>query len=121
VLSIDNQPIPDSARVQELMRNSAAHGAPPTMTWRVERGGQAVELQVTPAAVDVNGKRIGRAGVAVGQMPQMVLVRYGAVEGLTQAARRTGEMSALTPKMFGRMIIRTASQKHGASPVATPA
>ena len=117
VLSIDNQPIADSARVQELMRNSAAHGAPPTMTWRVERAGQTVELQVTPAAVDVNGKRIGRAGVAVGQMPQMVLVRYGAVEGLTQAARRTWEMSALTLKMFGRMIIGTASLKNVSGPL----
>jgi regulator of sigma E protease len=87
------------------------------MTWRVERAGQTIELQLTPAAVDVNGKRIGRAGVAVGQMPQMVLVRYGVVEGLTQAARRTWEMSALTLKMFGRMIIGTASLKNVSGPL----
>jgi regulator of sigma E protease len=117
VLSIDNQPIPDSARVQELMRNSAAHGTPPPMTWRVERAGQTIELQVTPAVVEANGKRIGRAGVGVGQMPQMVLVRYGLVEGLTQAARRTWEMSALTLKMFGRMIVGTASLKNVSGPL----
>jgi regulator of sigma E protease len=117
VLSIDDQAIPDSARVQELMRNSAANGAPPPMTWRVERAGQIVELQVTPAAIDVDGKRIGRAGVQVGAMPQLVLVRYGVVEGLTQAVRRTWEMSALTVKMFGRMIIGTASLKNVSGPL----
>jgi regulator of sigma E protease len=117
VLGIDGKTVTDSARLQEIIRNSAANGDPPPMTWRVERAGQVLELQLTPVAVLHNGKRIGRASVVLGQAPQMVLVRYGVVDGLAQATRRTWEMSTLTLKMFGRMIVGTASLKNVSGPL----
>ena len=47
----------------------------------------------------------------------MVTVRYGAVEGLTQAVARTWEMSALTLRMLGRMLIGQASLKNLSGPL----
>jgi len=117
VLSIDGQAVTDRSRLVELIRNSVAEGNAPAMTWRVERAGQVVELPVTPVADVRDGKRYGRVAVEIGQAPQMVVVRYGPIEGLTQAARRTWEMSALTVKMFGKMLIGTASLKNISGPL----
>ena len=44
VLSIDNQPIPDSARVQELMRNSAARGRTTPVTDTSSAGTSAATI-----------------------------------------------------------------------------
>ena len=60
------------------------------MHWRVERDGRTIELAVTPNVVRDGGKTIGRVEVVPGQPPEMVTVRYGLFEGLSQAvlARR---------------------------------
>jgi regulator of sigma E protease len=117
VLSVNGQMVSDQARLLELIRGSAASGEPAPMNWRVERAGQAIELELTPAVATDNGKRIGRVAAYIGQAPQMVLVRYGVFDGLSQGARRTWEMSVLTVKMFGRMLIGTASLNNVSGPL----
>jgi regulator of sigma E protease len=117
VLSVDGQTIEDRARLLELIRKSAAEGAPHTMTWRVERAGQTLELEVTPVAVGEGDKRIGRVEAYIGQPAATVLVRYGFVEGLVQGATRTWEMSVLTLKMLGKMLIGQASLKNLSGPL----
>jgi regulator of sigma E protease len=44
-------------------------------------------------------------------------VRYGALEGLSQANRRTWEVSALTLRMMWRMLIGEASLKNLSGPI----
>ena len=61
--------------------------------------------------------RIGRIEAYIGQPPEMVTVRYGAVDGLTSAVSQTWEMSALTLKMLGRMLIGQASLKNLSGPL----
>ncbi|CAG1017606.1 regulator of sigma E protease [Burkholderiaceae bacterium] len=117
VLSVDGQPITDRARLLELIRGSAAQGDPQPMRWRIDRSGQVLELDVTPAVVKDGETRIGRVEAYIGQPPQMVLVRYGFFEGLSQAATRTWEMSALTVKMLGKMLIGEASLKNLSGPI----
>ncbi|TMH11666.1 MAG: RIP metalloprotease RseP [Betaproteobacteria bacterium] len=117
VLSIDDKTIPDRARMIEIIRAAGAQGEPAAMTWRVERGGQTLELIVRPKSVVDGDKRIGRIEAVVGQPPQMVLVRYGPIEGLTQAASRTWDMSTLTLKMLGKMLIGEASLKNLSGPL----
>jgi regulator of sigma E protease len=46
-----------------------------------------------------------------------VLVRYGAVEGLLQAVSRSWEMSTLTLKMLGKMVIGQSSLKNLSGPL----
>ncbi len=47
----------------------------------------------------------------------MVKVRHGPLEGLMRGAARTWEVSALTVKMLGRMLIGEASLKNLSGPI----
>ncbi|HEX6363930.1 MAG TPA: RIP metalloprotease RseP, partial [Albitalea sp.] len=117
VVEVDGQPVPDRARLLDLIRASAADGAPRPMQWRVERDGRTVELAVTPALVGEGDKRMGRVEAYIGSPPQTVLVRYGLAEGFTQAVSRTWEMSTLTLKMLGKMLIGEASLRNLSGPL----
>jgi regulator of sigma E protease len=72
---------------------------------------------VRPAVAIEGERRIGRIEAYIGGPPAMVTVRYGAVEGITQAVARTWEMSALTLRMLGRMLIGQASLKNLSGPL----
>ena len=117
VLGIDDQAITDASRVRELIRASGSSGVPKTMQWRVERAGRVLELAVTPSVVTEAGERVGRIGVFPGQAPEMITVRYGPVDGLSQAVSQTWQMSVLTLKMLGKMLIGQASLKNLSGPL----
>jgi regulator of sigma E protease len=117
VLAIDGQPVDDAVRVRELIRASGASGTARPMHWRVQRGAQTLELEVTPNIVTENGTRVGRIEVYPGQPPVMVTVRYGVFDGLSKAVEQTWDMSVLTLKMLGRMVIGQASLKNLSGPL----
>ena len=117
VRSIDGVEIVDASRVRELIRASGSGATPKTMQWRIERSGQALELAVTSAVVREGGERVGRIAVYPGQPPEMVLVRYGLVDGLSQAVSQTWQMSVLTVKMLGKMLTGKASLKNLSGPL----
>ncbi len=117
VLSIDGTPVADASTVRELIRASGSSGRASAMAWRVERGGQVLELTVQPAVVDDQGRSVGRVEVFPGQPVERVSVRHGFVDGLVKAVGKTWEMSALTLKMLGRMLIGEASLKNLSGPL----
>ena len=117
VLSIDGQPIVEATRIRELIRASGAGGSARTMQWRIERNGQTLEIAVLPNVASDGAATVGRIEVYPGQPPQLVTVRYGVVEGLTRAVTRTWEMSTLTLKMLGKMLIGEASLKNLSGPL----
>ena len=117
VLSIDGTAVADAAGVRDIIRASGRSGVAKTMQWRVERAGQVLVFDVTPAIVGEAGQQVGRVGVYPGQPPEMVTVRYGAFEGLSQAVSQTWQMSALTLKMLGKMVIGQASLKNLSGPL----
>jgi regulator of sigma E protease len=117
VVEVDGQPVPDRARLLDLIRGNAADGTAEPMRWRVQREGGSVELSVTPAVVGEGERRAGRVEAYIGDPPETVLVRYGPVEGITHAASRTWEMSTLTLKMLGRMLIGEASLRNLSGPI----
>lgn len=118
VLSIDGQAVADALTVRDLIRASVRDdGTARVMSWRVEREGRTVELTLQPNVVQDGEQRVGRAELQPGQAPEMVLVRYGALDGLTKAVSRTWEMSALTLKMLGKMLIGEASLKNISGPI----
>jgi len=53
----------------------------------------------------------------VGDAPAMLTVRHGPVDGLVRGVQRTWEMSWLTLKMMGRMLIGEASIKNLSGPL----
>ena len=117
VLSIDGLPIVDASKVRELILASGRGGAARPMLWRFERAGQTLQATVTPAVVTANGERVGRVELYPGQPPEMVTVRYGFFDGIAKAASKTWEMSTLTLKMLGKMVIGEASLKNLSGPL----
>ena len=117
VRSIDGVEIVDASQVRDLIRASGASGTARVMAWRVERGSRTLEVTVQPAVVSDGNQRVGRVEAYPGQPPQMVLVRYGAVDGFVHAVSRTWEMSTLTLKMLGKMLIGEASLKNLSGPI----
>lgn len=117
IVSIDDVAIGDAAQAREAIRASGKSGVAVPMRWRIERAGVRIDLVVTPAVVIDAGNRVGRLEVFPGQPPEMTAVRYGAIEGLTSAVTQTWQMSALTVKMLGKMIIGQASLKNLSGPV----
>jgi regulator of sigma E protease len=117
VLSIDGKLVVDASRIRELIRASGRGGTAQPMLWHVERGSQVLDLTVQPTVVLEGGEQVGRVELFPGQAPEMVTVRYGFVDGITQAALRTWEMSSLTLKMLGKMVIGEASLKNLSGPL----
>ena len=117
VLAVDGTAISDAQTLRERIRAGVRDGRPLTQRWSLERSGRTLDIEVTPRVVSEGGASIGRIDAFVGQPPEMVTVRHGPVEGLVQGAARTWEVSALTVKMLGRMLIGEASLKNLSGPI----
>jgi regulator of sigma E protease len=109
--------VSDAQSLRERIRRSAGEGGAAPMDWTVERNGVTLELKVEPRVISEGGRRLGRIDAFVGQPAEMVTVRYGPLEGLWQGAQRTWEVSALTVKMLGRMLVGEASLKNLSGPL----
>src|SRR4051794_23254451 len=117
IVAIDGVPIDDSSQIVTATRASGKTGLAKPMQWRIERGTARLDIVVTAAVVLDKGNRVGRLETEVGRRPEMVSVRYGPIEGLKSAVTQTWQMSALTVKMLGRMLIGQASLKNLSGPV----
>jgi regulator of sigma E protease len=123
VLSVDGQAIADAQTLRERIRGAVRDGQVQVQAWQVERSGQRMAVNVTPrvatdaAANDGKGASVGRIDAFVGQPPEMVNVQHGPIDGLVLGVTRTWEVSALTVKMLGRMLIGEASIKNLSGPL----
>lgn len=117
VLAVDGIVIVDAQQIVDRIRSSAKEGAVPLQRWVVERDGRRLEIDVQPRIAVDGERRIGRIDAVVGQPAEMVTVRRGPIEGLVRGAERTWEVSALTVKMLGRMLIGQASLKNLSGPL----
>lgn len=117
VLSIDGTPMRNIDQLWQTIRASADRRTTDPQRWSVQREGQVLELAVKPAILADGDKRVGRIEAALGQPIEMVTVRYGLWDGFSQAASRTWEVSVLTLRMLGRMLIGEASLKNLSGPL----
>ncbi len=125
VLTVDERRVGDAAGLRQAIRDSASATtstagegtAARRMQWRVLRGDEVIDVEVQPVTADDAGARIGRIEAQIGQKPELVTVSYGLREGFAQAVERTWEMSALTVKTLGRMLIGEASIKNLSGPL----
>ena len=115
VRRINDAPIVDGQQLRDIIRASAA--APAPQSWQISRDGQPLTLQVTPEVKQENGAAVARIGAYVGALQEFVTVSYGPVEGLWRGAVRTWEVSVLTLKMMGKMVIGQASLKNLSGPL----
>ena len=122
VRRIDETGIVDGQQLREIIRSharspGASQGAVPAQNWQVLRAGNPVSLQVTPEIRQENNVAVARIGAYVGAPPEFVTVRYGPLDGLWQGAVRTWEVSVLSLKMMGKMVIGEASLKNLSGPL----
>ena len=117
VLRVGETSIVDGQQLREVIRHSVKDSQATTQIWQVEREGRLQDISVTPEVLqDANGS-FGRIGAYVGAAPEMVTVHYGFAEGILKGVQRTWEVSALTLRMMGRMVIGQASVKNLSGPL----
>jgi regulator of sigma E protease len=114
VLRVDGRRIDDAAGLREMVRQSSQSAV---QLWQVDRKGQSLELPVQPQAVDDGGGRIGRIGAFIGEPAQKTLVRQDFLQACWEGVAKTWEVSALTLRMMGRMLIGEASLKNLSGPL----
>ena len=117
VLAVDGRALADAQAVREQIRQSVRGDAGVPMRWRIERDGHVLELDVLPRVHEDNGKRIGRVDAFIGRPVETVTVQRGAWEGLQLGVERTWELSVLTLRMLGRMLIGEASLRNLSGPL----
>ena len=118
VRQVNGQRISDGQQLRQLIRESVGTGGQPvSQRWEVQRAGQVLTLDVTPMPEQRDGTWVGRVGAYVGAMPAMITVQHGPWEGIARAVGRTWEVSWLTLKMMGRMLIGEASIKNISGPL----
>src|SRR5690606_11781891 len=91
----------------------------------VQRGGEKLVLPVTIGATEDGGETVGRIGI---EMPMQfapediealrIERRYGVLESLPKAVVKTWEMTALTLKFMGHMLVGEVSPKNMSGPIA---
>ncbi len=86
------------------------------------RDGTELSLTLRPESFEQNGKRIGRIGAAPQVDPTamrdlVTVVRYGPLQALEMACKRTWETSVFSLRMLGKMAVGEVSWKNLSGPV----
>ena len=117
VISVDGVAISDGMQLRDAIRASVQGESPVKKTWQVQRQGKTVSLDVTPTASKEGSAWVGKIGAYVGAMPEMIDIRYGPLDGLWRGVVKTWEISTLTLRMMGKMVIGEASLKNLSGPL----
>ena len=121
VKNVDDVAIVDAQQLRQLIRESIVVKDQQTIaltrTWTVLRAGQSINIQVTADVKIEENRKIGRIGAFVGTLPEMTTVKYGLFEGLQAGVEKTWDVSVLTLKMMGKMLVGQASLKNLSGPL----
>lgn len=129
VLAVGDIVIKDGQQLRKLIRESVrshttANFAPVDEAmnrrneWLVERNAERVTLLVEPDIKLESEQKIGKISAYVGALPEFTTVRYGFFDGIGQATAKTWDVSVLTLRMMGKMVIGEASLKNLSGPLS---
>ena len=114
LLSAHGEPIDNWATWVEFIRSRPDQ----TVSVLVQRGGNERRLTLAIGSVDQDGQVIGRIGAGADNYVEQ---RYGVVESVPRGIARTWEMSALTLRMLGRMVVGDVSVRNISGPLTIAA
>jgi regulator of sigma E protease len=117
VLKVDATPVVDGQQLRDLIRGLVRGQQAVSSTWQVQRQSRVLQIDILPDVRQDAGTTIGRIGAYVGSAPEMVTVRHGLFDGLWKGVVRTWDVSGLTLRMMGRMVIGEASLKNLSGPL----
>ena len=117
VLQFGPHRVVDGAQLRGLIRVSVQGNAVVASSWEILRAGHALEITVKPDLVQEGTESIGKISAFVGGMPELIFLRYGPLDGLWQGVVKTWDVSLLTLRMMGKMVIGQASLKNLSGPL----
>jgi regulator of sigma E protease len=118
VVGIGGSPIESWSDLVRIVRESP--GVPLFFEYR--RDGRPMSVEIAPAPVESDGRKIGRIGAAVAESAlerddMLVTVRYGALPALGKAVEEAWDKSLFSLRMMGRMVTGALSWHHISGPV----
>ena len=121
VTKVDEVVIVDAQQLRQLIRESIEvkdqQTSAVTRNWTVLRSNQSINISVTVDIKTEGNRQIGRIGAFVGTLPEMTTVSYGLFDGLQAGVVKTWDVSVLTLKMMGKMLVGQASLKNLSGPL----
>jgi regulator of sigma E protease len=120
VLQGDGQKIADWEQWVEFIRKRPGQ----SVKLEIRRGDATLEVPVTIGSVDENGATVGRIGASRPEIPPGAFdslraeQRYGVLEALPRGLATTWQMTSLTLRMLGHMVVGQVSLKNMSGPIA---
>lgn len=121
IIAVDGQPLEGVQAWIEYVQDHRGQA----MRVSVERDGQRLELTLTPGEKVVDGRLVGfinaqiGAGIPAAQRERLqVVVAYGPLEALAKGLGKTWDMTVLTLRVLGRLVVGDASVKNISGPIA---
>ncbi|WP_150302690.1 sigma E protease regulator RseP [Pseudomonas saliphila] len=118
ILTINGQPVNDWVR-QVVPAIQASAGEP--LTVEVQRDGERLSLEVTPAVREVEDRQIGfiGAGVAAFEWPDRMIrtIEYNPLVAIPVAVNKTWDMTVLTLDSLKKMVTGLVSAKNLSGPI----
>ncbi len=119
ILSVNGEPVDSWRSLVEQVRPSAGVA----LELLVQRDGEQLTLNMTPEAVEVGSETVGRIGVMENQSVELarkaqVVVKHPPLDAFAQALERTWDMSVLTIRMMGKLLLGQASLDNISGPIS---
>nr|WP_303904149.1 RIP metalloprotease RseP [Thiohalomonas denitrificans] len=118
VVAIAGQPVDDWQTMVEAIRDSPGEA----LTFSLLRDGERIEIEIRPARVETEQGAVGQIGAQVKIDPSQAAAlsskwQQGPVEAVGSSISRTWEMSSLTLRMLGEMVIGRVSTESISGPI----
>lgn len=118
LLAANGQPLTEWQQFVTLVQASPDR----SITLRVLRAGSELELALTPAAREQQGKVQGYVGLAPKVLPlddkYRVEMHYGPIDALWAGVQKTGAVMSLTVDMLGKLITGVVSLDNLSGPIS---
>ena len=119
IITVDGVAVKDWIHWVKLIREQPGK----EMTVELIRDQEHVQLSLTPAAVLEGEETVGKIGAAVDQAyldddTYQAVESYSIVPAFSKAVKKTFEMSMLTLRILGKMLVGEASVKNLSGPVS---
>ncbi len=119
IVEVDGKVLRTWRELVEVVQPSAGVALP----LQVERDGDIISLTLTPEPFEVGEQTVGRIGIMENQSQALasksqVTVKHPPVQAFGEAMARTWDMSVLTIRMMGKLVVGQASLDNISGPIS---
>ncbi|NCB57296.1 MAG: sigma E protease regulator RseP [Gammaproteobacteria bacterium] len=118
ILSVDERPVTDWQQFARIIQQSPEI----PLQLQVSRDSQTISVTLTPARKETKDRVVGFAGLmpVVKPLPEKYLTetRYGPLDAVSHALKRTAEVTKLTLDVVGKLLTGTISADNLSGPIS---